>query len=611
MASQPVSVPWVHRLLTNTFEPRNPTGIPSVSHPSSSHSSYYEWYDLGQVEAALAFVADDNDRFDSDLGTLFSQNAYGVLWQMAEVSADSTARCLSSGGVTAPVVRREFISMGFAEIGAGGDRLFTTTPAPRRPRTVKEAEQAAVMPRSYPSRQSLQAPIPRRASEAGLLPPLHRPASRSPAPPSAAATPVGWVSGTPFQPPTPGTRDELKEAATNSRLMWYLWEHADMYGLKARPPSTDRKPMVYGTVFASPRAQAEQHGEREAHEGSGVGGSCRGSGVIDTPASVEGEGPVGKKDCDSPVCTFVLTTPDDEHRPGPPLGDSAASAAGTGVSSRGGGLEDHGSDAHLDVVVFVIPPGPPVFRLGWQHQGVGVGANNQDSEEERHQRRSSFRNWSAHDVAAVQSRYCPPLEDVAKQARHLVERLLRMAMAHMRRDAAWRQLNRADWGAVQGLEAPRRRVSDSPHVGMSSPASYGEGTGGGDRRFNGAYGMDATTLRHLLNLSGVTRLQDIDPRLNQILAPDHDVDWAEWCQQVVDSPQFFTLLFEDGDAVLRECEEAHGDSSTTATRAAFMPSGASAAGEVAAGRMSTVTGRHSRSRKIRTHVVLVPRVRHR
>lgn len=547
---------------------------------------------------------DDNDHFDSDLGMLFSQNAYGVLWQMAEASAAPTTRCWRSGGAAAPVVRREFISMGFAEIGAGGDRLFTTTPAPRRSRTVKEADQSAVVPRNNFPRQSLQAPIPRRAPDAGLLPPLHRPASRSPAPPSAAATPVGWVCGTPFQPPTPGTRDELKEAATKSRLMWYVWEHADIYGLKARPPSTDRKPMVYGTVFASPRAQAEQHAEGEVHEGSGVGGSCRGSGVIDTAASTEGEGPAGKKDGDLPVCTFVLTTPDDEHRPGPPLGDSGTSAGGTGVSSRGGVLEDPGSDAHLDVVVFIIPPGQPIFRLGWPQEGVGVGASSQDSEAERHQRRSSFRRWSAYDMAAVHSRYSPPLEDVAKQARHLVERLLRMAMAHMRRDAAWRQLNKADWGSIQGSEEPRRRMFEPPHVGISSPASCGDGTGGGDRRFKGAYGIDATTLRHLLNLSGVARLQDVDPRLSHILAPDHDMDWAEWCQQMVDSPQFFTLLFEDGDAVLRDCDEAQGDFSTAATRAAFMPSGASAAGEVASDIESMATSRNS-SGKVRTHVILV------
>lgn len=518
---------------------------------------------------------------------------------MAEACA-ATIRHKDQPGATALVVRREFISVNFDDIAGGGEGRSTATHPSRRPRPVAETEIPVASSRNQPPRQAIQAPIPRRAPQQGLLPPPHRPPSRSPAPPSNSPTPVGSVGGATGQPPTPGTREELREAATDAHLMWYLWAHADSYGLIPRPPSTDRKPMMYGTVYARPRAHAE-HGGREVYDGGSGGGIWRGSEQVDARAGSERERAIGKRGGEISVCTFVLTTPDDDHRPGPPLGEMTTPRDEIGGSSGGGDAPDTGADGNLDVVVFVIPPGQPMFRTGWQQHSVIIGnsraaGTGQDRERRTGERRSTHRPRDAAGVAAAHTQHSPPLEDVAEQARHLVERLLRKAMAHMRRDAAWRLFNKADGGRTHGPDELRRRVSESPHMGMSSPGCCNGGIAGGDLGIYGSFNLDTTNLRHLLALSRVTRLQDVDPRLSGLLAPNHDVNWGEWFQQLVDSPQFCTLVFEDGDTILQESDAVEGYSSGTTTRVAHASSGASVPGQ------ATETGGNSSGKCSSRHI---------
>lgn len=506
---------------------------------------------------------------------------------MAEASASSsttsTVRASAGGrdGAAALAVKREFISINFDDdIGGPREGITGRECGSRRPVSPRAAAAAMLISSSNPQQphQTIQAPIPRRAREtSGLLPPLYRPASRSPTPPSLSGTPVGSVGGSTgplAPPPTPCVADKFREAGDDMRLMWYLWEHADRYGLTQRPPATDRKPMMYGTVYARPRPRDERT-TAEFHDGSGGGGNFRRSGLTTGGTSSQAHSETGAEE-KVPACTFVLTTPDDDHRPS--LSSSGQMAHGemaSGKDVHGGGGNDRrdtGADGTLDVLVFVIPPGQPIFRHG-SHQVRSVSGDAHATATEARQRtlREGYhtvggrrdgnqRHGRDRTGLTLRPEHSPPMEEVTQQTRHLVQRLLRVAMVHMRRDAAWRLFNRAAALATrgvccggsrsQGTDELRRRVSGSPHMGMSSPVSnYGCGDSN-DQITSDGYSLNAADLRQFLALSVMIRLQDMDLRLREPFAAKHGVDWRTWFQRLVDSSHVCTLVFEDGDAVV-------------------------------------------------------------
>eukprot|EP00904_Undaria_pinnatifida_P011264 jgi/Undpi1/7268/HiC_scaffold_22.g09741.m1 len=170
--------------------------------------------------------------------------------------------------------------------------------------------------------------------------------------------------------------------------------------------------------------------------------------------------------------------------------------------------------------------------------------------------------------ASGRARSGPRSKEVAEQTKILVERLLRLALAHRRKDRVWWLFNNAMMTLSRKKTPPHQAPTTTCTLAAAgssktpdclprapSPASPHPGFDfrGGGRKTprhdpdDNPSPVCESDLRHLLEISTVTSLGVADPALSGFLDHKHGVDWSGWFQHLVDSPHILTLVFEDGD----------------------------------------------------------------
>lgn len=581
-----------------------------------------------QVEVALLPSTAESEsaaklRPEKELRMLFAHNALGILSHMAAENDEAYFRgSRPCDDDEPPAVTREIISI---ELEAERGPLVEAHPSPLHPAPASaaaEAAAAAAVARGtrHPAKTtdrggsqptSIQVPVPRRQPihEASLEKSLPRPqqqqlphgyspdhggpqrhssASRSPA---TATTPNAEKRGGSTSKNHGGGEDdsegggvEAEARVETTRFMQHLCRNAQRYGLVSQP-TTSHRPVLSGTVMAREQgffpASSAIYGEdgRAVVDTGAETGVANGNGGHGDPSASE----PGK----FPVCTFVLTTLDD-HEKAPRSGDDdeedyADVNAGAAAGNRS-----------LDIVLFVIEGARPMSCRSWNGEGSALTG-------------VSGRDWWTDG---------PFPEDVALQARQLVERLLRLAIAQRRRDTVWELFDLDNpWSPLknaavvssvtppqplpvrsppphswhpplargysasavpQTVQPPAAAADSSKHLQTPplrapSPAfSYtsigtGYSIGGMDglqaQDFDGggvAPHVSELNLRDLLEVSFVTPLGVALPTLGGIIDPRHGVDWGGWFQHLADS-SMRTLVFEDGDAVVAPPVDPFGD----------------------------------------------------
>lgn len=513
------------------------------------------------MEHALASPSPEAvERPEEELQILFSNNAYGILWHMAEevaAAAKGDRPCADP-----PAVTRDIISI---ELDADKGPIIEP-PAPKMsaaaaPPTTAAVAQATVAASAtsglgaaaiaaaeapvMPRLQTIRAPIPLRNRPSAHAAPNqqsnnedHRAASQSPA----------MLAGGEAREDEEGDVD-----SESSLFLWHLWHHASMYGLTPQPVETSQRPMMSGKVMA--RRRVDGNDGREAN----VGQEVWGTGSDAKPATGEIE--------EFPVCTFVLTTPHGDKKV--PRRDADETVDGS-------------PNRTLDVLLFIIAAAQPASCRSWG--GPSAASAYQSAE-------SGVDGWTMREREGNES-HRPDPREVAEHAKLLAERTMRLAMVHRRRDSTWflfkNALEIASIQMARDATVPPPPLLQTPQTpagargGMEadyplrapSPASSYTGidpVGGVYRVGYPRYGIGENALRiseldlrHLLELSLVTSFVDADPSLSGLLDPKHGVDWAGWFQHLIDSPLMCTLVFEDGDTVLADAYPTASAGATTA-----------------------------------------------
>lgn len=499
-----------------------------------------------QVENALLPPdSEGHARADEGLDTLFAHNAYGILWHMADEAAatvNGTRPCDD-----APAVTREIISI--ALDADKGPLVETPAPQPDTAGVSVSVTGTDTLPRVEP--QAAGAPASSRYPEASYPATAQHPID-SEQHPSAPQSPAKFGGGG-------AVRDDFddEDAYSETRsFLWHLWRHAESYGLTRQPLTASCRLMMSGTVTARRTAALKPAAASAGYRDVGRAGVLEGARINADP-----DGDAAKE---FRVCTFVLTTPDDDERV---PGNERKGSAGARESTQVGGLEER----TIDVMLLVIAGARS--RLSRSRGGSATSRARCSAVES-----AGLVGCGGGDRAfdLLEAGSCgPDAVEVFEQAKVLVERQLRLAMAHLRRDRVWSVFNEAMAILAAREEAPNplhtprpsavAQASGHPDLYLRAPSPASSHAGIDGRFARGAGGIRCTSLlglndyassvceadlRHLLEVSVVTPLDVADPNLRGLLDVKYGVDWPAWFQHLVDSPTMQTIFFEEGDAAL-------------------------------------------------------------
>lgn len=470
---------------------------------------------------------------DEQLNNIFAQNAYAILWHAATGTASATAALGAPPQQyrkpTAAVTRHVFS----VELDIDDQDPILNGPRPGPFPTAAEAvaamdpmTSAVELPASAWS-HTIRAPIPLRDQAAlhGAIPSdfLLRPASGVGSAISREEEELGR------------SQQGGSSVAGSNPLLWDLMQHSEAYGLMPQPV-TSRMPTMTGVIMAS-------------RKGLGGGGSRlggRGGDAFGTVSGHETDADHAKDETEEfPACTFLLTSAD---------GDQDMEVL---RGQRGGGAATVPSGKRLDVLLYVIPSSTTNICRSWKGRatansapptGVYCGGG----------------SWAA-ELRSEAPSTRPDPQEVAEQAKKLVEGALRLALAHPRRNRVWSLFRSAmaialkqPPSVVEVSQTPRspagssarRRVTDRSSRAPSPAQFHDTGSSCADCGLGEETPkVDKSDLRRLLELSVVTPLGVADPALSSILDPKHGVDWAGWFQHMVDSPSMCTLVIEDDEAL--------------------------------------------------------------
>lgn len=486
---------------------------------------------------------EDRGRAEEELSTLFAQNAYAILWRKAEEAADTWS--VAQFCEDAPTVTRDIVSIDLdADKGPPVEARASLPGAPPVAVPVTGDNASAV---AYA--QAIRAPVPSRYPQAAFpatIPRQHgHQGSHSSATRSPATIGGGENASYGFQ----------EDDSDTTLFLRYLWRHAELYGLTRQPVSTSRRPMMSGTITAKQLVELELH-EAVGHTGGGRtavgdGGCPNGIGVEDDDADSTAK--------ETPVCTFVLTTQDEVDRvPEHESDESDRSASNS--------KERAAENKTLDVLLFVISG---TRSTSYCSTGRSVSVNFDVC------RSAALRtgvplheagDWPVYETEG-RSRSGPGAKEVAEQTKILVERLLRVAVAHRRKDRVWWLFKNAMVALARRKSAtnqaprtpctlaaagasrapdclPRAPSPASPHPWFDFRGGVRTARCGLD---DGPSPICESDLRHLLEFSTVTPLGVADPALSEFFDLKHSVDWSGWFQHLVDSPYIFTLDFGGRD----------------------------------------------------------------
>lgn len=345
------------------------------------------------------------------------------------------------------------------------------------------------------------------------------------------------------------------DASDSTLFLRYLWRHAELYGLKRQPVATSHRPMMSGTITAKQLVEFEP---RTAVEHAGGGFTAVGVGGVPNGIGAEA-GAADRTATEVPACTFVLTTQDGVEIM--PKHESYGSESPSSSSSKGGVA---GSKT-LDVLLFII-----ASTRSTSCYSSGCGARSSVGRSTALRMGVPLHDEGARPAyeASGRARSGPRSKEVAEQTKILVERLLRLALAHRRKDRVWWLFNNAMMTLSRKKTPPHQAPTTTCTLAAAgssktpdclprapSPASPHPGFDfrGGGRKTprhdpdDNPSPVCESDLRHLLEISTVTSLGVADPALSGFLDHKHGVDWSGWFQHLVDSPHILTLVFEDGD----------------------------------------------------------------
>lgn len=509
-------------------------------------------------------------RAEEELSTLFAQNAYAILWRKAEEAADTSSGARPCDD--APTVTREIVSI---DLDADkGPPVEARAPLPGAPPSAAPVAGVANAT-AIATAQAIRAPVPSRHPQASLPATTPRHHRRNESHSSATRSPATMGGG---ENASYGFEEDDSDTTLFLR---YLWRHAELYGLTRQPVAASRRPMMSGTITAKQLVEFEP---QAAVGHTGGGRSAAGSGCLSGTGVEEDAAESTAKE--TPVCTFVLTTQDGVDKVPEHESDESESASS--------GKEGATGSKTLDVLLFVI--------AGTRSTSCCSGGRSASACTNA-RRSAALRigvpvhdggDWPGYEMDR-NSRSGPGAKEVAEQTKALVERLLRLAVAHRRKDKVWWLFKNAMVTISRRKSAPNqapRTPCALAATGPSrtpdclprapSPASPHPGFDflGGVRISR--HGLDdnpspicEADLRHLLESSTVTALGVADPALSGFLDRKHGVDWSGWFQHLVDSPHILTLVFGDGDGSAQvsssssapEPAAASGATGTTTTSA--------------------------------------------
>lgn len=481
---------------------------------------------------------EDRGRAEEELSTLFAQNAHAILWRKAEEAAATWSGAQSRDD--APTVTREIVSI--ALDADKGPPVEPRAPLPGAPPV------AGINATMVAEAQAIRVPVPSRHPQAAFPATNPRHHSRQGSHSSATRSPATIGGGE-------NASYGFEEGDSDTTLfLRYLWRHAELYGLTRQPVATSRKPMMSGTITVKQLVEFEPQAAvgRTGCGRTAVGGGdfLNGIGAAEDAADNTTE--------ETPVCTFVLTTQDGVDKMPEHESDEGESSS----SNEEGGTRSN----TLDVLLFVI--------AGTRSTSGGSTGRRASADVHVH-RSAALRtgvplheagDWPVYELDG-RPRSGPGAKEVAEQTKILVERLLRLALAHRRKDRVWClfknamvTLSRRKGATIQVPRTPctleaagASRAPDSlPRA--PSPASPHPGFGFRGGVKTACFGLDdspfpisESDLRHLLEFSTVTPLGVADPGLSEFLDRKHRVDWSGWFQHLVDSPYILTLVFGDDD----------------------------------------------------------------
>ena len=498
-------------------------------------------------------------RAEEELSTLFAQNAYAILWRKAEEAAETSSGERACDG--APIVTREIVSI---DLDADkGPPVEARAPLPGA--LPVAAPVAGVNTTAVVIAQAIRTPVPSRHPQAVFPATTPRHHGHQGSHSSATRSPA-TIEG------VENASYGFEEGDSDTTLfLRYLWRHAELYGLTRQPVATSRRPMMSGTITAKKLVEFEA---QAATGHTGGGRTAVGGGGCLNDIGVEEDAADGTAK-ETPVCTFVLTTQDGVDKIAEHESDESQSASSSKEGATG--------SKRLDVLLFVIAG----TRSTW------CGSTGRSASANANVRRSAAPRTGAPLLEASESpvhemdgrsRSGPGAKEVAEQTKILVERLLRLALAHRRKDRVWWLFKNAMVALSRRKhapnQAPRTPCTAATGAGRApdclprapSPASPHSGFDfrGGIR--NPRFGLDdspspiyESDLGHLLEFSTVTPLGVADPALRGFFDRKHSVDWSGWFQHLVDSPYILTLVFGDGDDSAQVCSSSSAPESAAAS----------------------------------------------